>query len=67
MYPSRVQVRVAPLLLSPHSPLPPKAKLLQVTISVAVLIVVSHLSPGRSCIRLSTGKRKILLLGCGSR
>ena len=46
MYSSRVHVRVSSLLLTPHSPLPPEAKLLQVTISVTELTVVPHLSLG---------------------
>src|SRR6185503_11757230 len=70
MHPSRVHVRVASLLLMPHSPLPPEAKLLQVTLSVTVLAVVLHLSLGRWRPRLRTGRSSPLLLGnlgCGSR
>jgi len=47
MHPRIVYVRVTSLLLTPHSPLPPEAKLLQVTFYVTVLAVVPHLSLGR--------------------
>ena len=70
MHQSRVHVRVTSLLLMPHSPLPPEAKLLQVTFSVTVLAVVPHLSLGRWRPRLRTGRSSPLLLGnlsCGSR
>src|SRR6185436_5223759 len=70
MHPSRVHVRVTSLLLMPHSPLPPEAKLLQVTFSVTVLVVVPHLSLGRWRSRLRTGRSSPLLLGnlgCGNR
>ena len=70
MHPSRVHVRVTSLLLMPHSPLPPEAKLLQVTVSVTVLAVVPHLSLGTWRPRLWTVRSSPLLLGnlgCGSR
>jgi len=70
MHPSRVHVRVASLLLTPHSPLPPEAKLLQVTLSVTVLAVVPHLSLGMWRPHLWTGRSNPLLLGnlgCGIR
>src|SRR6185503_745706 len=70
MHSSRVHVRVTSLLLTPYSPLPPEAKLLQVTVSVTVLAVVPHLSLGRWRPRLWTGRSIPLLLGnpgCGSR
>src|SRR6185503_18177407 len=51
------------LLLTPHSPLPPEAKLLQVTVSVTVLAVVPHLSFGRWRPRLWTGRSSPLILG----
>src|SRR6185369_13544352 len=47
MHPSRVHVRIPSLLLSPHSPLPPEAKLLPVTFPVTELAVVPHLTLGR--------------------
>ena len=54
LYSLKVQVRVTPLLLSPLSSLPSEEKLLQVTIPLAVLIVIPHLSPGRlwHCLRM---------------
>ena len=70
MHPSRVHVRVPSLLLSPHSPLPPEAKLLQVTFPVTELAVVPHLTLGRWRPSLRTGRSSPLLLGnlgCGSR
>src|SRR6185437_2455730 len=70
MHPSRVHVRVPSLLLSPHSPLPPEAKLLQVTFPVTELAVVPHLMLGRWRPSLRTGRSSPLLLGdlgCGSR
>src|SRR6185295_17872460 len=70
MHPSRIHIRVASLLLTPHSSLPPETKLLQVTLSVTVLAVVPHLSLGRWRPRLRTGRSSPLLLsnlGCGSR
>ena len=70
MHPSRVHVRVPSLLLSPHSPLPPEAKLLQVTFPVTKLAVVPYLTLGRRRPSLRTGRRSPLLLGnlgCGSR
>src|SRR6185312_296084 len=58
------------LLLSPHSPLPPEAKLLQVTFPVTELAVVPHLTLGRWRPSLRTGRSSPILLvnlGCGSR
>src|SRR6185437_8133861 len=70
MHSSRVHVRVTSLLLTPHNPLPPEAKLLQVTVSMTVLAVVPHLSLGRWRPCLWMGRSSPLLLGnlgCGSR
>src|SRR6185369_13025930 len=70
MHPSRVHVHVPSRLLSPHSPLPPEAKLLQVTFPVTELAVVPHLTLGRRRPSLQTGRSSPLLLGnlgCGSR
>jgi len=54
MYSLKVQVWVTPLLLSLLSSLPPEAKLLQVTIPLAVLTVIPDLSPRRlwHCLRM---------------
>src|SRR6185437_15981491 len=70
MHLSRVHVRVQSLLLSPHSPLTPEAKLLQVTFPVTELAVVPHLTLGRRRPSLRMGRSSPLLLGnlgCGSR
>src|SRR6185312_15678677 len=70
MHPSRVHVRVPSLLLTPHSPLPSEAKLLQVTFSITELTVIPHLSLGRWRPSLRMRRSSPLLLGnlsCGSR
>jgi len=70
MHPSIVHIRVASLLLTPHSPLPHEAKLLQVTFPVTELAVVPHLTLGRWRPSQRMGRSSPLLLGnlgCGSR